>query len=412
MKFIIKKINNFRRLKSSQDTRGLLKVLWQYYIVNTVRLILMPRQKWSKKKIRVQQLFHSIARDPDHLMPAIKVSLRVCVTYHCNLNCENCYTRGLAGKIPGYMELSGFEKLVTWAAARGWRSVSFLGGEPLLHPDFSAMLETCYRNRMYVNVATNNLLTGKHVQSFEGQWYRTLFIDYNAKAAMTDTQRDTFNDNLSLLKKNKINFAFSYAIDDNDSGYESLIDDIGRFRPDYVRVSLLLPGYDDTSGQYDLDGHKENYFNYRPVPRCIMTGEQWRQYSLYGALPYIAHTRCPLGYNDDYEMMLTVNPDLSVFPCPAVYEKGDNIFRFNDRDEISSYFKEKLQAIMRTSLLDDCSSCGAWQDYNKYLHNESLTNGHRLDKADAPGGKICQGGCLTGNWHRNKTLLSRHEHVL
>ena len=427
MRFFIKKINNFKRLKSSQDTRGLIRVLWKYYIRDTVKLLLLPRQKWAKKKIRVQQLFHSIARDPKHLMPAIKVSLRICITYHCNLSCRNCYTRGLSEQIPGFMELSEFEKLIKWAAARGWRSVSFLGGEPLLHPDFSEMLDICYANSMYVNIATNNLLTDKHIHSLTGQWYRTIFIDYNAKAVMTEAQRDTFDKNLSLLKEKKINFAFSYAIDDNSSGYGSLLEDLGRFKPDCVRVSLLLPDYNDDSGQYDLAGHKENYFNkarsiqercidlmipyfnYRPIPQCIMSDDQWRQYSLNGILPDIAHTRCPLGYDDDYAMMLTVNPDLSVFPCPAVYEKKSDIFSFATRDEISSYYKEKLRPVMRTSLIDECGDCKNWQYYNRYLHKENLTTASRTGEADTPGEKMCQGGCLTGSWHRSKTIVSRQD---
>jgi uncharacterized protein len=91
-------------------------------------------------------------------------NLYVHVTFACNLRCTHCYAE--AGGAKRFVEPEAFERLVGEARAARFRQVVVTGGEPLIHPGFCQIAESCRRARgSGVNLVLRTNLTGDHPDS-------------------------------------------------------------------------------------------------------------------------------------------------------------------------------------------------------------------------------------------------------
>lgn len=64
------------------------------------------------------------------------------ITGKCNLTCSHCYAEsGPRLSLRGEMATADWLRLIDEAAELGCRDLSFIGGEPTLHPDLPAMIE-------------------------------------------------------------------------------------------------------------------------------------------------------------------------------------------------------------------------------------------------------------------------------
>jgi hypothetical protein len=134
------------------------------------------------------------------------------------------------------------------------------------------------------------------------------------------------------------------------------------------------------------------FYIYRPIPLCLFSAEQREQLAKYS--PFIFFTRCPLSYVVKHHqvgcgMLITVNPDLSTFPCASVFLEGPNILSFKDRNAIHKFYAEKLQSVLAAPLADVCGQC----DYHKKFLN-ALRWDDDLPPSTFQDMGICQGGCV------------------
>ncbi|MBU7047626.1 MAG: radical SAM protein [Theionarchaea archaeon] len=92
--------------------------------------------------------------------PPATIHLRL--TEQCNLNCVYCLVD--AKEFSAHvMQMEFIEKVLNMARQWGVSKVNLSGGEPLLHPDFSSILESAERNDLKIGIATNGLLLSKEV---------------------------------------------------------------------------------------------------------------------------------------------------------------------------------------------------------------------------------------------------------
>lgn len=362
----------------------------------------MPKQKWSKKAIWIQFLSQTLERNPKNFLSEFKNTLRICVTYRCNLACRYCYVKGLENKISGDMRLEDFSRLVIWAKDKGWLAMRILGGEPTIHPRFTEMLEACYRNRMPVRFSTNNLFSSQIITKLDRFWLPNISINYVLGILNTE-QKVLFKENLKGLKAHGIYFHFSCIISHQDVDWTEMFEDAKLYRPIYIRASLSLPGFSQQISTSEmLDNIKSlsgkifkmqeismrlgiPFFIYRPLLLCMFPREEWQRLRM--TFPFVAFSRCPIGYKGDYGIIVVVNPDLSTFPCTSVFIKGPNIFTFKDRSQISQFYKESLKQLLSRPLMESCRECNA---HRKFV--ASLEEGARPKLSFDEG--ICQGGCL------------------
>ncbi len=361
-------------------------------------LLRTPKQKWPKKAIWIQASFQRVTRDPKIFIPWFKKMLRVCITYRCNLTCKYCYAKGLENDFPDEMKLSDFQLLVAWAKQRHWTAIRLLGGEPTIHPQFAKMLAICYQNRMSVNFSTNNLFPEQILPNLNRFWLGGISINYTL-GVLDNEQKALFRKNLEQLKTRKISFGFSYVIDNQDENWKEMLEDARLYKPLCIRASLALPGFSkqiSSSEEFnDMESlSKKTYqiqescldlgipfFFYRPLPLCMLSQPEWQK--LRRLFPFLAFTRCPIGYKGDYGLMVVVNPDLSIFPCTSIFIKGPNIFTFKDRLKISQFYEASIKELLSKPLMELCRECSA--------HKNFSTRGTKQSHFDKG---ICQGGCF------------------
>jgi MoaA/NifB/PqqE/SkfB family radical SAM enzyme len=79
------------------------------------------------------------------------------ITSRCNLECAHCYAdAGPSKPLQGTLALADWQVVIRDAAALGCRSVQFIGGEPTLHPDLLAMIDTASTHGFaFIEVYTN-----------------------------------------------------------------------------------------------------------------------------------------------------------------------------------------------------------------------------------------------------------------
>ena len=83
------------------------------------------------------------------------------ITNRCNLNCATCYNQSGMNSVTRELELSGIRSTLDVLPAYGCRSVSFSGGEPLLHSEIYALMELlkAYPEQSFSFVTNGTLLT-------------------------------------------------------------------------------------------------------------------------------------------------------------------------------------------------------------------------------------------------------------
>lgn len=366
-------------------------------------------------QVLFQRVMGTALRSPKMLLGLFQNSLRVCITYRCNLSCKACYARGLQQEVGREdMSVEDFDKLTDHALSLGWRKVRFLGGEPTIHPRFPEMLDICYRKGIDISMPTNNLFPAEVGEKLDPAHIRDFAINYSAYIGGTENQKRLFRANLDQLRERGVPFSFSYILkaDGKDEGLEELYRDLEEYMPLYIRVSLELPAFADGKFKFELDEAGRTIFRrvhdmlahctriyipfyiYRPMPICLFTGEQERQLSHYSR--YVFYTRCPLTYSAryGYSMLVTVNPDLSLFPCASVFIKGPNILGIKERSEIHDFYAEKLKPIFTKPLADACAACAHHEKFMASVNRRDL-----LAPAAFNDREMCQGGCISLRCH-------------
>jgi len=229
-------------------------------------------------------------------------------------------------------------------------------------------------------------------------WLGDITINYTL-SALNNEQKALFRNNLEQLKTRKISFGFSYVIDNQDESWKEMLEDAGRYKPLGIRASLALPGFSKqiscleefndmkslSEKTYQLQESCLNlgipFFFYRPLPLCMLSQPGWQK--LRSLFPFLAFTRCPIGYKGDYGLMVVVNPDLSVFPCTSLFIQGPNILTFKDRLKISQFYEASVKDSLSKPLMELCRECSA--------HKNFFIKGMKQSQFDRG---ICQGGCL------------------
>jgi len=375
-----------------------------------LNLWLRPQKNFSRQDVWKQLVYLNCSRSFYHTPAFARRFLRVCLSYQCNGSCSGCYARGLEQQMPQQMKLEDFLKLLVWAKEKGWRAIHFVGGEPTIHPEFLNVLESCYRQKIFVTLSTNNLFSSPMVASFDNFYNLGVTVNYSAQVGLSLEKKQLFERNLELMHQKNISYGFAYTLDPQQSDLDNLFIAIRRFKPLYVKTTLLLPDFLDYKAEFLGLKHKDMlfqslislqkecvknkvvFFNFRPIPQCLFSQEQWNELNSYSSL--VSIPRCEIGYKGDYTYFLTVNPDLTLFPCPSIFISAGKAFDFKNRKQINNYFKNALEPLCLIPTLSECARCEGHKKYLATFQKGNLNSVPKFFNESA-----CQGGCLTYKWH-------------
>ena len=124
--------------------------------------------------------------------------IEIDITYLCNLHCLNCNRSVTQAREALHMTVEAVAHFVDESLARGkkWRRIRVLGGEPTLHPEFTAILVELLRYRAacpgtIVEVVTNG--HGKRVQSVLDALPDAVMVDNSNKDSPVQPHFGPFN---------------------------------------------------------------------------------------------------------------------------------------------------------------------------------------------------------------------------
>lgn len=113
--------------------------------------------------------------------------LNLLLTTACNRSCPYCFARERMGRGVGteVLSMDDLETVADLARADGVRQISLIGGEPTLHPRFTAMLQALLDRGLKIRILTNGCLDGATLESLSrivdrsGESFVTFLVNVN-----------------------------------------------------------------------------------------------------------------------------------------------------------------------------------------------------------------------------------------
>jgi radical SAM protein with 4Fe4S-binding SPASM domain len=317
-------------------------------------------------------------------------------TYKCNAQCAFCYAKGLQKQFPKDLAPENFIKLFDWMDGQKLKRIALLGGEPTIYSHLERMLEELGRRRFRTTIITNALFNKKTLKVFnhikEKYSLNTNFEINYVKPFVKKHFKKIFERNLTELSKNNFDFRLRYNVTFNNVPVDEIINNLLKSDVDELDICVANSGYSNNEfipvnrieqiSSYIVEitkaclKNKIKVFLARPLPLCAFSASQ-RKFLIKNiclrGICFLCNKRVI-----HYYTVLTVNPDLSIFPCPNLFIKGPNVLLFKNMQEIIRYYYKKINVLRKKPIMRKCLLC------NDYLRD------------------MCQGGCLSykvnNNW--------------
>lgn len=123
--------------------------------------------------------------------PAL-LNLQLRLTRRCNLRCSHCYTSSTPELHVDYFPIEHAKRITSEAIPLGLKFVTLIGGEPLIHPAFDALVEhIATLPDVTIELETNGLLLHRHrevLSHFSRQFAVEISIDGKVTRGLKETE--------------------------------------------------------------------------------------------------------------------------------------------------------------------------------------------------------------------------------
>jgi len=286
---------------------------------------------------------------------------QVNITYRCNKNCSYCYAKDLNEDYGEDMSLEDFKALLEWFEKNNIKGFNVVGGEPTLHPLLGDMLLLANKKNFSITVFTNGLFSEIFLKHID--YVNSFLINYNHKDMYTSQEYELLHKNLDFLKKKNKSITLAFNITDTTDSCKYVIEAAKRYNAQRVNVDIVTPN-SLKNNEYVLpssfEKNKEKLSRFlkefkendvrvkttRPLPFCTFKDEIKKNKG-------ILSSSCSIGYG-----IISINPDLSIFPCLSIFFKGPKITSFNNFQEIVSFYRKAITDVKwNRYLYPECESC-------------------------------------------------------
>ena len=286
---------------------------------------------------------------------------QVNITYRCNKDCSYCYAKDLKEDYNKDMSMDDFVTLLEWFKKNNITGFNMLGGEPTLHPLVGDMLSRAKQENFKVIVFTNGLFPEsflKHVNDVD-----SFLINYNHPDTYTKEEYELLHKNLDCIKKANKPIRLAFNITNKIKSCDYVIDAAKKYDVKSVNLDFIIPNslmsnehipinsfseYKKMLSSF-LKKFKENNIRVRvtrPLPKCVFKDEINENKD-------VLYSGCSVGYG-----VISINPDLSIFPCLSIFFKGPRITSFNTFKEAMSFYQEAITEVKwKRHLYPACKSC-------------------------------------------------------
>jgi radical SAM protein with 4Fe4S-binding SPASM domain len=305
------------------------------------------------------------------------------------------------------MSLNDFKKMIGWLKKQKISHLVLTGGEPTSHPNFDKIMEIFHQENFALDLVTNCLFGKKILKKINNVCVKYLVADYLPKQS-SNLNYNKYINNIEAIYNKGIPIHFFCRIPLEKSNQEDLIKKLEKYSAT-TSLRFIMPGFSGkkTSIQKRKKETKKivpfllllkeknmNFSLYDPLLRCALSDEEWMKLRKFGIKlrTVCSSLKYPLSWEErkSYLDRLTIAPDLSIFPCYALFFQGPSILSFKNTEEINILFKKFFEKWRwEVPIMKECKSC-------KYYSN-----------------KECQGGCLNYKYHKKyKGKIVRIENEL
>ena len=296
-------------------------------------------------------------------------------TYGCNIDCSYCYSKEWDKKsFPGSMSPEDLDFALAWMKENGVNLVQLSGGEPTIYPRLEYLLEGMKDKGISVWLTSNCLYPEKVRRLVTPKYIRELIAHYDQESLSSrEPRRRLFMDNVTQAAASGVPLVFRYTLT-RESGPEEwgrVIDAAGQagakrlnygfaFRNAYgdnshfdfstvdqVSFDTLFTRFMKDVAQAGLGLHQS-----KPFPLCMVSKETLRRAVRSGAI----YSCCTVA-NSGYTQNLTINPDLSVYPCNGVAKATGDIKNSGSIAALGKVSGEFIRSLQSTNSLPECGEC-------------------------------------------------------
>jgi radical SAM protein with 4Fe4S-binding SPASM domain len=292
-----------------------------------------------------------------------KKTVQVNISYECNKTCSYCYAKPLMLKYKD-MTIDDFKILCRWLVRNYVQSINITGGEPTICKKLPIFLKVAKRFGIRVTLFSNGLFNTNLIPSLKEN-IEGFLINYNNITHYTEKEWNLLHKNLDVLHKERFFFRFMFNIPEHISSCEYAIKICKKYGIKKALIDATVPNSLKTNTYISSNDLKKNSKKIvifmkkflkngivpkfsRPMPPCIFKDEEEFLKKIDFKM-----TTCKVGNS-----VISINPDLTVFPCLSLFIKGPRINSFKNFNEYKEFYKESISHLKwKKILFPECENC-------------------------------------------------------
>ncbi len=295
-------------------------------------------------------------------------------TYACNLDCSYCYAKGLEKQFDGEMSAKRLAQLMAWCSDAGINRINLCGGEPTVYRRLPELLNQARQRSIKISLASN-MLYDKTLRSFiQPEWFDEVIAHFDQGLLLEPRKAKRFSENLKAAEAMGRSLFIRYTLTGRSTSDEwrRVIEIAEDAHIDTINYAFSFTNFMRNNeafpygkgGKADLLGEIFEDFSAdctdagigmhlcKPLPLCGFSDERLKRYLRKGQL----RSACA-AYLRGGTQNVTVNPDLTIFPCNAIAVKGPKVTDFRAFEDMSAQLISGIKKILFAPYSKKCSSC-------------------------------------------------------
>ena len=306
--------------------------------------------------------------------------MNILLNNYCNLQCEYCFAKDVLEQDKETLSLKDFNFLLDFTERSHRRDVRWLGGEPLMHPEFPEILNMIFKRKAInqVVIFTNGVLIDKYMKDFaklSATKKISFTINVNDMEQIGKNAYDRMVKNIKALRRLKVGITLGINLYKPGQEFQHIVDLTHELKLNGIRWSLTVPN----SVEKKFADPKEYYTSRIPLLKAFFTA-----CAMKGIQPHVDCNSVPICMYDDELLRLIalsggknpsqnlsksfchpvidVEPDLNAIRCFGFSDEKIDVRDFKDLRQLSEYFDITMQGGNKEKLLiEECRSCVSYK---------------------------------------------------
>jgi radical SAM protein with 4Fe4S-binding SPASM domain len=303
--------------------------------------------------------------------------LLVSPTYRCNISCSYCYSKDWDKQHGGDLSQENLMTLFEWIEKQSIDEILLAGGEPTVYRYLELLLRTARERGIRIRLTSNGVYNKATRSWAVAPWISELTGHYDQEImAQRPDLAGLFRANLQAAKDSGAEVLLRYTLLENSNRTEwgRLIDlahdlDIRRINFGFSFLNTLAnnresfysfepgvvnPRFEEQFMAFvdDCENQQLEVSQSKPIPLCALTPDSLRRVINSGIL----RTSCP-AHRREFSQNLTVNPDLTTYPCNAIGVTGVPITELEDLKSAGDYHSRLLRQLQNVPFGSSCEGC-------------------------------------------------------